>query len=121
MTDDPTRNSPLPVAEEPEGVDEPSTFKDEPLGDDFDPDADSGAFQVRSLLKKNDSVPPPRSDVLQGVQHRLRARSRGRFFGDGWSTREDNPRTTYLLTALMMLLLVGLTYVALLPGGLSAP
>lgn len=98
-----------------------STFHDEPMGDDFDPDAISGAFNVRSLLQQSDEVPPPRRDVLQGVQQRIRTRSRGRFFGDGWSTREDNPRTTYLLTALMMLILVGVTYFALLPGGLTGP
>jgi hypothetical protein len=144
MTDDPSRPNvtpdevgvtpePLSDAAQPgapsplvndtnEGTEESaSTFHDEPMGDDFDPDAISGAFNVRSLLQQTEEVPPPRRDVLQGVQQRIRTRSRGRFFGDGWSTREDNPRTTYLLTALMMLILVGVTYFALLPGGLTSP
>ncbi|MCS6898294.1 MAG: hypothetical protein RMJ98_01260 [Myxococcales bacterium] len=64
-------------------------------------------------------VPPPRTDLLKGVQSRLRVRSRGKFYADAWSTREENPRSTYLITAALMLLLLLLVYWSLIPGGIG--
>jgi hypothetical protein len=63
-------------------------------------------------------APPPGSvapRLLGGVQRRIRLRSRGRFFGDGWST-EESPRTTYLVTSALMLLLLGVLALALVPS-----
>jgi hypothetical protein len=66
---------------------------------------------VRDLLRQALEAPveEPEVDILSGVQHRIRARSRGRFFGDGWSTNES-PRATFLITALLMLLVVAAAY-----------
>ncbi len=80
-----------------------------------DDDRDDAA--VRSLLKRalsEDALgkgPPP--DLLGGVQRRIRKRSRGKFFADGWSTGQA--RVGYVLVAVVTLLLVALAYYALGP------
>ncbi len=81
-----------------------------------DPDADPSAAVLRALLRKAPPPPPPRVDVLRGVQERLRVRSRGKFYADGWSTRDEEPRSTYLVTALFMLIVAVALYLALSPG-----
>jgi hypothetical protein len=53
-------------------------------------------------------------NLLKGVQRKLRVRSRGKFYGDGWSTAES-PKTTYLITAIIMLVLIAVLFVALVP------
>ena len=61
--------------------------------------------------------PPPGSvapDLLSGVQKKLRVRSRGKFYGDGWST-SASPRSTYLITSLIMLVLVAIVFLVLMP------
>ena len=52
-------------------------------------------------------------DLLEGVQRRIRRRSRGKFFADGWSTGQA--RIGYVLVALVTLLLVLVAYYALGP------
>jgi hypothetical protein len=71
---------------------------------------------VRELVKRaleKDTLASNPPDILRGVQRRIRMRSRGKFFADGWSTGHARP--TYLLIALITLLLIGLAYYALLP------
>lgn len=61
--------------------------------------------------------PPPGSvapDILRGVQKKLRVRSRGKFYGDGWST-SASPRSTYLVTSAIMLVLVAIVFLVLMP------
>lgn len=61
--------------------------------------------------------PPPGAvapSLLSGVQRKLRLRSRGKFYGDGWSTAES-PKTTYLITSVIMLVLVAIVFFALVP------
>jgi hypothetical protein len=77
---------------------------------------DTGSLSELLRVATSD-VPPPQKDVLRGVQKRLRERSKGKFYNDGWATREDNPRTTYMLTAAIMLILLVIAYWALVPGG----
>jgi len=55
--------------------------------------------------------------VLRGVQRKLRERSRGKFYGDGWST--SPLRASYGLVALIMLVILAVAYFALSPTGLS--
>ena len=72
--------------------------------------------QVRDLLKRalsNESIGRDAPDLLAGVQRRIRRRSRGKFFGDGWSTGQA--RIGYVLVALVTLLLVLVAYYALGP------
>ncbi len=54
-------------------------------------------------------------DVLSGVQQRLRERSEGKFYGDGWSTSRHPPFATYFITSLMMLAIVAIIYAILTP------
>jgi hypothetical protein len=87
-----------------------------PTNEGPDPDADPSADVLRAILRKAPPPPPPRVDVLRGVQERLRVRSRGKFYADGWSTRDEEPRATYLVTALFMLVVAVALYLALSPG-----
>ncbi len=59
----------------------------------------------------------PAEGMLRGVQKRIRTRSRGKFYGDGWST--TSPRVSYMLIAGLMLLVVAIAYFALGPMGIS--
>jgi hypothetical protein len=71
---------------------------------------------VRDLVKRalaTETLARGAPDILRGVQRRIRMRSRGKFFSDGWSTTQA--RLAYVLVAFMTLLLVGLAYYALLP------
>lgn len=52
----------------------------------------------------------PSVDVLRGVQDRLRVRSGGKFYADGWSTTRHPPFATYFITALLMLVTVVVIY-----------
>ncbi len=54
-------------------------------------------------------------DVLSGVQRRLRDRSGGKFYRDGWSTSRHPPFATYFITSLMMLAIVAIIYAILTP------
>ncbi len=66
--------------------------------------------------------PPPGAvapSLLRGVQKKLRVRSRGKFYGDGWSTA-SSPRTTYIVTSALMLVLVAIVFFALMPFGSSS-
>jgi hypothetical protein len=74
---------------------------------------------VRDLVKRalsNEEVAKNPPDILRGVQRRLRRRSRGKFFADGWSTMQT--RFGYLLVATITVLLVAVAYFALGPIGL---
>ena len=105
---------------------EPHEKPDLPAPED-DPDLDAEAraildeADVRDLLKSA-LAPPPGAvapDLLRGVQRRLRRRSRGKFYGDGWSTARA-PRSTYLFTSLLMLVLIGFVFLVLIPWGSGA-
>ncbi|MGH7435321.1 MAG: hypothetical protein ACRENE_06580 [Polyangiaceae bacterium] len=85
----------------------------EPLDERAEEPAESPA--LRALLKRSLSAEalkdPP--DLLAGVQKRIRKRSKGKFFADGWSTSQM--RVTYLLIAACTVLLVVLVFLALGP------
>jgi hypothetical protein len=71
---------------------------------------------VRNLLKRTlalDVVARDAPDLLHGVQRRIRRRSRGKFFGDGWSTGQT--KLGYVLVALVTLVLVAAAYFVLGP------
>ncbi len=76
---------------------------------------------MRDLLKSA-LAPPPGSvapSILPGVQKKLRRRSRGKFYGDGWSTARA-PRSTYLVTSIVMLALIAFVFLVLIPWGSGA-
>lgn len=78
---------------------------------------------LSALLKKSLSAPvetePPLDDkkLLRGVQRKLRKRSKGKFYGDGWSTSQS--KLNYALVALVMLVTIVAVYLALGPTGIS--
>ena len=81
-------------------------------------DDDMRALLKNAMRLEDPKAPPP--DVLRGVQRKIRQRSRGKFYADGWSTT-PSPKSTYFITAVVMLaLLVGL-YFFLVPGGWGTP
>jgi hypothetical protein len=75
---------------------------------------------MRALLKRavEAEVPKgPAPDLLRGVQRKIRKRSRGKFFADGWSTTQS--RINYALVALIMLVVIAVAYLALGPTGVA--
>src|SRR3954462_11221401 len=70
---------------------------------------------LRSMLRGalREEEPPP--NVLAGVQKRIRERSRGKFYADGWSTAKHPPLNTYLVTSLLMLAVLAISYMLLSP------
>ncbi len=88
---------------------------DEPLGDEpGDLDEVDLRELMRSVLDRPPEGAPP--NILGGVQKKLRTRSRGKFYGDGWSTART-PRSTYLITSLFMLALIAFVFLVLIPWG----
>jgi hypothetical protein len=91
--------------------------------DDLDPEALAvlDEADMKDLLRS--ALAPPRGavapELLHGVQRRLRRRSRGKFYGDGWSTARA-PRSTYLVTSVLMLVLMALVFLVLVPWGSGA-
>lgn len=66
--------------------------------------------------------PPPGAvapSLLRGVQKKLRVRSRGKFYGDGWSNA-STPRSTYLVTSILMIVLIVVVLFVLLPYSSSS-
>lgn len=57
----------------------------------------------------------PAQDVLLGVQHKLRVRSGGKFYEEGWSTARHGPIATYFITSLIMLAVMAIAYFVLQP------
>jgi hypothetical protein len=91
---------------------EPEDRDDGPEPSDEDP--------MRALLKRSldGGAGNDAPDLLVAVQKKIRRRSRGKFYGDGWSTTQT--KISYALIAVVMLVLVGLAYFALGPTGISA-
>ena len=92
------------------------TDKDDELPSEAQTESEESTQEsVRSLLRRAKIRRPPEVDLLNGVQRRIRERSRGRFYADGWS-RRTSPTSTYVVTSLLMLVILSLVYFVLLPG-----
>ncbi len=75
---------------------------------------------MRDLLKRSlapASEPAPNKPVLSEVQRKIRQRSKGKFFSDGWSAGAS--RVNYALVAVVMLLIVAIAFFALGPMGFT--
>jgi hypothetical protein len=85
-------------------------------GEDVDRALADSERSVRSLLKKGRVSPAHGNvDLLGGVQRKIRQRSRGRFYADGWSTGRATT-STYVVTALLMLGILLIAYFVLMPA-----
>ncbi len=83
------------------------------------PSEELGSDLLLALKAPSRQEPP---DVLGGFQRKLRERSGGKFYEDGWSTSRHAPINTYLITSLLMLAVVGIIYILLAPlSGEPAP
>jgi hypothetical protein len=83
-----------------------------------DDESENEGAAMRALVKRalsEDAILRNAPDLLRGVQRRIRKRSRGKFYADGWSTAQA--RLGYVLVAVMTVLLVAVVYVALGPMG----
>jgi hypothetical protein len=101
-----------PPSEEPPPPEEALPEIDEEMAGVLD------ELDMRDLLRSA-LAPPPGAvapSILPGVQRKLRRRSRGKFYGDGWSTARA-PRSTYLVTSIVMLLLIAFVFLVLIPWG----
>ena len=80
-------------------------------------DADQAETEsIRDLLRgAAGQTEPPAVDVLRGVQSKIRERSGGKYFDDGWSTTRQPPISTFLVTSLVMLAICVFVYVYLSP------
>ena len=70
---------------------------------------------LRSMLRGALREEGPAPDVLAGVQKKIRERSKGKFYADGWSTVKHPPLNTYLITSLLMLAVLCISYALLSP------
>ncbi len=77
------------------------------------PDAEDERLRavLRTALREQGDAP----DVLAGFQKKVRERSEGKFYADGWSTARHPPVNTYLVTGLFMLFALGVIYALLAP------
>ena len=82
-------------------------------------ETDAEQQTVRSILRRARITRTHEVDLLSGVQRRIRERSGGRFYGDGWS-RSRSATSTYVVTSLLMLVILALVYFFLVPD-LSKP
>lgn len=122
-----TEGGRVPVETSPEApLDEsPRAASDAPSADaasteEIDPalldEVDLREIMRHALARPPRGEPP---ELLHGVQRRLRTRSRGKFYGDGWSTARA-PRSTYLVTSVLMLVLIAFVFLVLIPWGGNA-
>lgn len=111
---------------EVEGEPTPSAAAGAPEPEDGDLpelDDDDGAA-IRALLKRSLAPDEPKveaaapdPELLRGVQRKIRQRSRGKFYADGWSTSQS--RLNYALVAAVMLVTIVVVYLALGPMGVT--
>ena len=77
---------------------------------------DDEEARMRELVRGAMKAPTDDSaDVLTGFQRKIRQRSRGKFYADGWSTSKEPPISTYLVTSLVMLAIIFVVYAVLGP------
>ena len=89
--------------------------EEEIIPEDRESDPAMRALLQRATKKLEGDQPTP--DLLPAVQRKIRKRSRGKFFADGWST--TNMRINYALIAIVMLSIILIAYIALGPTGIS--
>ena len=100
--------------------DEPTKTDDADAGEEISEEALAEQERSMAALLRGARSPLPSKEqprILPGVQRKLRDRSKGKFFGDGWSTSQA--RVSYGLIALIMLVIIAVAYFVLGPTGFS--
>ena len=72
---------------------------------------------MRALLKRSLGGESAQAPLLRGVQKKIRRRSKGKFYADGWSTTDA--KVNYALVAIIMLALIAVVYFVLGPTGIA--
>jgi hypothetical protein len=111
---------------------DPKNADPEELESDTQPVEEVEVPALSALLKRSlTPVEPPRAPdaepakeaseqdraLLLAVQRKLRQRSKGKFYADGWST--SHSRVNYALVAGVMLVVIVAVYLAMGPMGIS--
>jgi hypothetical protein len=102
----------------PEGAFSPDEATSGPEGDDPPPSERlelPGGIELQAAMRQAFDADDDSVDVLRGVQGKLRERSGGKFYGDGWSTLRHPPFATFFITSLMMLAILAIVYAILVP------
>jgi hypothetical protein len=122
-------SGPEPIGEHSKASAAPAKARGEDVIDD---DVDVAEIEVpalSALLKRSLAPVEPEAagtteveaarekKLLLGVQRKLRQRSKGKFYADGWSTSQS--RVNYALVAGVMLAVIVAVYLALGPMGIS--
>jgi hypothetical protein len=113
---------PPPTPREPEGATPASA--DEELSEaelaQLDATPAVSTLLKRSMRASDDLEPNANAQdahLLESVQRRIRKRSKGKFYGDGWSTTQS--RLNYALIAALMLVTIVAVWLALGPTGFT--
>ena len=69
--------------------------------------------ELGNLLRRALPESKPEASVLEAVQRKLRERSGGKFYAEGWSVSKYPPIFTYLITGLFMFSVVVVLYAVL--------
>lgn len=102
------------MTDSPDNKQEAGLDEDPPVNDADLEDSQAMRALLKRAMPSVDTADVPDDYILKGVQKKLRQRSRGKFFGDGWSTTQT--RMSYGLIALTMLILLCLAFFALSPS-----
>ncbi len=114
MTDKPK----APDEETAEEKAEKKAEEKEPIEEARDSKDDMAISQLlKKSLAKEEPHEAPKESMLPSVQRKLRVRSKGKFYADGWSTSQS--KMNYALVAVIMLVVIAACYLALGPTGFT--
>lgn len=94
-----------------------SETEQEDLPPPSDAEMEAQEKEAAKELKKLLASVPPAPELLPAVQKKIRRRSKGKFYSDGWSV--ESGRVNYVIIAALMLFVLAIAYFALGPTGFS--
>lgn len=90
---------------------------EEELPPPSDAELEAQEKEMKKLLAPARAPDPKSPELLAQVQRKIRKRSKGKFYSDGWSI--ESGRINYVIIAALMLLILAIAYFALGPTGIS--
>lgn len=111
----------LPSTIEPSAVltDIPKPFDEAFSDDNLSCSEEELDDDLLDLFRHSAKHAPKNEELLTLVQGQIRQKTHGQYFDDGWSTRQEAPIETYLLSALLMLAVTFIFFLLIVP--LSGP